>query len=213
MNTPKRIKNIVFDWSGTLSDDVRPVYETVMSVFAHFNVERITLEEFKNTFTLPYTLHFRMFGITASKDEVDAVFNAQFRNAPFPSPLPGVETILAELKSAGKLVIVFSGHRQQFLEEEAARFFGAKSTHYFDKLVGSVHDKEHAIAGVLADLNFIPAETLIVGDTEHDIAAGHRGKLLTAAVLSGYKTREQLALAKPDFIVKDVRELLTLGIF
>ena len=53
---------------------------------------------------------------------------------------------------------------------------------------------------------------MIVGDTEHDINAGKCAGLLTAAVLSGYRSRKHLEESKPDFIINDVRELPNLGI-
>ncbi len=213
MTNKPRIQNIVFDWSGTLSSDMMPVYETVMKVFAHFGVGRISFDEFRDTYTLPYTIHARMFGIAASREELDRVFAEHFRNAGFPEPIPGAEKVLQQLKSSGKRMIVLSSHRQHFLAEEAARFFKGNHYVYFEKIFGDVHNKVAEIGNVLRQMNFAAAETLIVGDTGHDIAAGHEAGIFTAGVLSGYKSRKHLEEAKPHFIVNDVRELLKLGIF
>ena len=213
MQSKPKIQNIVFDWSGTLSNDMLPVYETVMKVFAHFGVERISFDEFRDTYTLPYTVHARMFGIAASREELDRVFAQYFRDAGFPQPLPGVEQLLRQLKSSGKRMIVLSSHRQHFLAEEAARFFNGNHPAYFEKLFGDVHNKVAEIGNVLRLVDFAPADTMIVGDTGHDIAAGHEAGIFTAGVLSGYKSRKHLEEAKPHFIVNDVRELLKLGIF
>ena len=206
------IKNIIFDWSGTLSNDMLLVYEAVMKVFDYFKVNRISLDEFRSSYTLPYMDHAKKFGITADKETLDGVFAQHFRNSGFPQPLPGVELVLQQLKSSGKKMIVLSSHRQEFLEEEAARFFSGHSV-YFLKLFGSIHNKEEAILPVIKEVNFIPSETLIVGDTEHDIRAGHKVGLFTAAVLTGYRPKEKLALAKPHFVLNDLSELFKPGIF
>ncbi|MBI2580644.1 HAD family hydrolase [Candidatus Woesearchaeota archaeon] len=207
------IKNLVFDWSGTLSNDLPFVYATVMKVFDHFGVSRISLDEFRNSYTLPYMDHARKFGITADKETLDNVFNQHFRSSGFPQPLPKVEEVLQQLKSAGKRMVVLSSHRQEFLDEEAARFFNGNHGSYFERLFGGVHNKEEAILPVIKAVDFTPSETIIVGDTEHDIRAGHKVGLFTAAVLSGYRPKEKLVTAKPHFIVNDVQELLKLGIF
>ena len=209
------INNIIFDWSGTLSNDLPLVYAAVMKVFDHFRVSRISLDEFRNSYTLPYMDHARKFGITADKETLDGVFAQHFRASGFPQPLPGVERVLQQLKSSGKKMIVLSSHRQEFLDEEAARFFNSNHGHgpYFEKLFGSVHNKEDAILPVIKAVGFIPSETIIVGDTEHDIMAGHKVGLFTAAVLTGYRPKEKLVIAKPHFILNDISELLKLGIF
>lgn len=207
------IKNLVFDWSGTLSNDLPVVYQTVMRVFEHFGVRRISLEEFRNSYTLPYMNHAKLFGITASKGELDAVFAQHFRSIGFPEPLPGVEDVLQRLQLQGKNMIILSSHPQHFLEEEALRFFNGNHAKYFKKLFCGVHDKEEAIRGIIMEMGFAPEETMIVGDTEHDIRAGHKAGITTAAVLSGYRPRNNLEAARPHFIVNDVRELLKLSIF
>lgn len=206
------IKNLVFDWSGTLSNDLPVVYQTVMRVFEHFGVRRISLEEFRNSYTLPYMSHAKLFGITASKEELDAVFAQHFRSIGFPEPLPGVEDVLQRLRLQGKKMIVLSSHPQHFLEEEALRFFSGNHAKYFKKLFCGVHDKEEAIRGIIREMGFAPEETMIVGDTEHDISAGHKAGLLTAAVLTGYRPREKLAAAKPHFVLNDLSELFRIGI-
>ena len=208
----KPINNIIFDWSGTLSNDLPMVYEAVMRVFEHFGVKRISLDEFRLSYTLPYMVHAKKFGINVDKETLDNVFAHHFRNCGFPQPLPGVEKVLQQLKSSGKSMIVLSSHKQEFLEEEAVKFFSSSSG-YFLKLFGGVHDKEEAIGDVIREVGFAPSETIMVGDTEHDIFAGHRASLTTAAVLSGYRPKEKLALAKPDFMINDVTELFKLGIF
>ncbi len=51
------IRNIIFDWSGTLSNDLIPVYTATMNVFRKLGLKTLSLEEYKKEFTLPY-IHF-----------------------------------------------------------------------------------------------------------------------------------------------------------
>ncbi|MBZ0199338.1 MAG: HAD-IA family hydrolase, partial [Ignavibacteriaceae bacterium] len=60
------------------------------------------------------------------------------------------------------------------------------------------------------DLGIKPADTLMVGDTELDIQCGQTAGAFTCAVSHGYRTVEQLQFEKPDFIVNNIKELMTL---
>ena len=68
------IKNIIFDWSGTLSDDLVSVYTAVMEIFKKLGLEGLTLEEFKEEFTLPYMKFYRKFKIDVDKEELQKLY-------------------------------------------------------------------------------------------------------------------------------------------
>ena len=55
------IKNIIFDWSGTISDDFTPVYQASTLVFKKLGREPISIEEFKREFALPYMLFWNKY--------------------------------------------------------------------------------------------------------------------------------------------------------
>ena len=48
------IRNVIFDWSGTLVDDLPAVWEASNHVFRRAGVTPLTLEEFRAEFRLPY---------------------------------------------------------------------------------------------------------------------------------------------------------------
>src|ERR1043166_5203702 len=48
-----RIRNVILDWSGTLVDDLTPVFQTTNHVFAACGLAPITLDEFRREFCLP----------------------------------------------------------------------------------------------------------------------------------------------------------------
>jgi len=52
-----------------------------------------------------------------------------------------------------------------------------------------------------------PAETLFIGDMEHDIETAKHGGVHSVAVLTGYNTLNQLRRAGPDLIVEHLGEL------
>ena len=48
------IRNIIFDWSGTLVDDLPGVWQATNHVFKRAGISQITLEKFRAEFTLPF---------------------------------------------------------------------------------------------------------------------------------------------------------------
>ena len=71
------IKNIIFDWSGTLSDDVIFTYSATMKVFEKIGIAEITLEKFKEEFTLPYMNFYKKFKNNPDKKIIDETFDKE----------------------------------------------------------------------------------------------------------------------------------------
>jgi pyrophosphatase PpaX len=65
---------------------------------------------------------------------------------------------------------------------------------------------DQAVALLRAD----PSTTVYVGDSVHDMQSGRSAGVLTAAVLWGPFTREDLAPSAPDYWLSRPEELITL---
>ncbi|MEI6058295.1 MAG: HAD family hydrolase, partial [archaeon] len=197
------IKNIIFDWSGTLSNDLTPVYTATMNVFKKLGLEILSLEEYKREFTLPYMKFYHKFRKDLDKEEVDKLFFNEINLVGEPRPFPKVMEVLEFLKDKETNIALLSSHPQEKLDREVENYgFG----NFFLEVNGSVHDKVETIREILKRNNFHPEETAYVGDMAYDIEAGKSAGVTTIAVLWGYQTREQLLGENPDFIIKDLDE-------
>lgn len=67
---------------------------------------------------------------------------------------------------------------------------------------------ERAIA--YAEREFAPEDVWIVGDTVADIECARAHALRVVAVTTGFQPREDLVAAKPDYLIDDLRELLSI---
>jgi pyrophosphatase PpaX len=56
-------------------------------------------------------------------------------------------------------------------------------------------------------LGRVPAETIFIGDSPHDVAAGNSAGAVSIGALWGACTREQLAVASPRLYAASIREL------
>ena len=84
-----RVGNIILDWSGTLVNDLPPVWRTTNFVFETFGLAPLSLEEFRREFCLPVRRFYaeRLPGVPMSRlEEVFIGFYAQHRNEIHPLP-------------------------------------------------------------------------------------------------------------------------------
>ena len=207
------IKNIIFDWSGTISNDFEIVYHTVRAMFHDLDIAPISFARFQEVVDIPYQVYIKKLFADdptslakfSDTDRNQELFEKHFRTHGFPDVLPGVESALEKLQARGIKMAVLSSHHQDFLEEENKLFFNGKS--FFDHIFGSAENKLDSVSELLRKTRFNPTTTLMVGDTGHDIIVGKKAGMKTAAVLTGYHIEEELASLQPDFIVKSVFEI------
>ncbi|MCC7570780.1 HAD family hydrolase [Candidatus Micrarchaeota archaeon] len=197
-------KNVIFDWSGTLSNDQILVYTATMNAFKKINIETISFEEYRRIYELPYMKFYRKFDKVRSKEEIDKLFLIEFEKLGSPKPFPGAESLLKKLKQKNINCILLSSHLSKELNLEVDQN-GFRE--YFSEVNGSVHDKVSEINKIMKRNNFTPEETVYVGDMTHDVDAGKHAGVKVVAVTYGYQTREQLQTANPDYIVDTMKEL------
>ena len=78
---------------------------------------------------------------------------------------------------------------------------------FMERAYLAVWDKRAKIAEVLADNRLAAAETMFVGDMQHDMETARQGGVFSCAVLTGYNRLEQLRASQPDLIVEHLGEL------
>jgi len=119
----------------------------------------------------------------------------------------GVEETLRHFRS--KKLVVISNKPERFIRLVVE---GLKIAAYFTLLIGgdsmpSMKPNPASILHALRQLEVPRDRAVIVGDGPTDIEAGHHAKILTCAVTYGYRSKAALLLAKPDFIIEDIRKL------
>lgn len=198
------IKNIIFDRSGTLSNDIGPVVEATNIVFQQLGREPISIEEFRREFSLPYMNFWNKYFPDLTKEKQDKLFVEAIHSVGEPEPFPGMEELLMKLYDKGINMIVYSSHPQTKLDKE---MLDNNFTQYFKEVLGSVHNKAECIKEILERNKFKLDETLYIGDMVHDIETSKKAGIKMLAVSWGYDTKEELLAAKPDYLVDNLVEL------
>lgn len=195
------IKNIIFDWSGVLSDDFSPVYKATMNVFKKLGIKTISIQEYKKEFLLPYMDFYRKF-TDATKQKVDDLFFKEINLVGSPKPFPKAKSVLISLKNKGIKIILLSSHPNVRKEVKDYDF-----ENIFTDINSGVHNKIKVIKEIMKKNNFKSKETVYVGDMVHDIEAGKKANVKTIAVSWGYDSKEKLSKRKPDFIIENLDEV------
>lgn len=201
------IKNILFDWSGTISDDLEPVHRATMYVFRAHKIPEISYQEFKREFTYPYMNFYKKYSTTLTREQADLIFHKVIHEVGEPDPYPGAVDIVRELKAQGYNLLLLSGVPQAKLLKEVANY-GLEGV--FKEVVGSAYDKTLLISDLLKRHDFVNSQTVFVGDMVHDVHAGQVGGIYTVALEWGYEPKELLMQAKPDHLLPSILELPSL---
>jgi phosphoglycolate phosphatase-like HAD superfamily hydrolase/ADP-ribose pyrophosphatase YjhB (NUDIX family) len=199
------IRNIIFDWSGTLVDDLPAVWRATNYVLARAQQTEMTLEQFRAEFCLPFTLFYDRHIPHVALPQLEDWFHSHFRR---------VQDTVCELPHAREFLefcrarrlrsfLLSTIHRDHFAVQAAVTGFDQ----YLEKTYVDVRDKRKVIHEILEEHRLAPGESLFVGDMQHDIETARHGGIHSCAVLTGYNTLDQLRSAQPDLIVEHLGEL------
>ena len=199
------IRNIIFDWSGTLVDDLPAVLKASNFVLTQSGKPAMSLDEFRAEFALPFTKFYDRHTPHVPMAQLEEWFHAEFRRSQDSVvELPHARAFL-EFCRAKKIrtFLLSTVHADHFKSQCRGNGFDA----FIDRPYTDVWDKREKIHEILRENNLRPDETLFIGDMEHDIATAKHGGIHSCAVLTGYNTLAQLREAEPDLIVEHLSEL------
>lgn len=178
------VHRVVWDWNGTLFDDLEIVLEAVNLGVSGFGLPPITLDDYRNHYTRPVKVFYdRLFGRSVSESEwreLDRRFRAGYRelmsHARLTTDARAALDRVAGSKAAQSLLSMFP-HDELVPLVEALGIDG-----YFDRIDGLRGEPGDTKAAYLeSHLRFLisgedPAGVLVVGDTPDDaVAAEHVG--------------------------------------
>ncbi|MFJ4923899.1 HAD family hydrolase [Streptomyces sp. NPDC088725] len=182
----KHTTHLVWDWNGTLLDDILAVVEATNVAFEEIGVEPITLDRYRELYCVPVPLFYeRLIGRKPTAAEwlvMDETFHRHYAERRVACGLTeGVEQLLSQWKLAGRSQSLLSmfGHEELV---PVVRGYGIES--HFVRVDGrtgpsggskALHMERHlaALAGAGA---ISPAHTVVIGDAVDDaVAAKHVG--------------------------------------
>jgi len=195
-------RNLIFDWSGTLVDDLGPVIEATNAVLGKYGVAPLDREGFRRSFRLPYSDFYAELLPHIPLDELESHFRPAFDAAITPvTVLPHAREKLEWCTALGIRCFVLTSMDSTAFERQMDEFDLRK---HFEATYSGVLDKRELIHQILTTHELDPAETAFVGDMTHDVETARHGGVSSIAVLTGYNHAEILAAVRPDLTVPDL---------
>jgi len=195
-------RNLIFDWSGTLVDDLGPVIEATNAVLMRYDRAPMDRETFRRKFRLPYREFYAEFLPAVPLEELEAHFRPAFAAAVSPVfVLPFAREKLDWCLASGIRAFVCTSMDALAFERQLGEF-GLHG--HFEATYSGVLDKREIIHQILETHGLDPAETAFIGDMTHDIETARHGGISSIAVLTGYQHAEVLAGVRPDLTVPDL---------
>jgi len=199
-------RNLIFDWSGTLVDDMGPVIEATNTVLGKYGIAPYDREGFRRGFRLPYREFYAEILPGVSLEELESHFRPAFDAAVTPvTVLPHARKKLEWAQARGiRMFVLTSMDADAFLRQ--LHEFSMQD--FFEKTYAGVLDKRDLIDLIIETHGLDREETAFVGDMTHDIETARHGGISSIAVLTGYHHAEVLAAVRPDITVPDLGVLV-----
>ena len=204
------IRNIIFDWSGTLVDDLPAVLRATNHCFVSAGKSEMSLDQFRAEFCLPFQPFYERHLPGVPMAQLEKWFHERFREVQdLVEPLPHAREFLVFCREHRvRTFLLSSVHPDHWETQAASADFGG----FIDRPYIGVWDKRKVIQQLIAENSLDPQATVFIGDMAHDIETAKHGGIHSVAVLTGYNKLPQLRAAEPDLIVEhlgELRELMT----
>ncbi len=189
-------KMIIFDWNGTLIDDVWLNLNAINGVLEKKKINPITIEYYRENFLFPVSVFYKELGLDIEKEweEITREFGDLYlagidKVKLFPDVVPSLE----ELKKAGIEVGIFSAMEHHLLNKHVKAL---RISQYFRFIEGIENfyagGKTHLCKKILEKSGYSEREILFVGDTCHDYETAKALGCNAALVSRGHNTAEIL---------------------
>lgn len=192
-------KQVLWDWNGTLLDDLAYAIGVRNRVFPLFGLPTIdSLEEYHRQFTFPVRAYYERAGVT--DETFDAVAHAwmdEYVRGSALIPLHGdALATIARFRAAGLRQVILSASQRGILMEQLALY---ELENGFDEVLGLgdiyAGSKEAVGRTYLERCGISPAQTVMLGDTLHDAEVARAVGASCVLIARGHQDRARLQTA------------------
>ena len=211
----KKYKHLIWDWNGTLIDDVRTCIEVLNSILVFYAKPQVTLEQYRDEFDFPVADYYEKLGIDFSKVSYDVVaeqYISQYNKKQYECGLQsGAKDVLKTISNKGIGQSILSAYNQEMLEE-IVKHFGLYD--FFDNIVGlsDFYAKSKLENGrdLIKKLELTGEDVLLIGDTTHDYEVAEQIGADCALIDDGHQERKRLEATNAVVVnaITDIPDLL-----
>lgn len=205
------IECILFDYDGTIADTAEIVWKSFGETVSQFTGHNVTMEEFIEVFGKPLS-EMMSFYSKDRTEEMMSYYREYFtlHQDRLIKPFPGVTETIIKLKEMGVKTAIVSSRTKSGVEY-GLDMFGIKN--HIDLVIGlddTKNNKPHP-EPIFKAINLLDAkveQTLMVGDSPHDIIAAKESGVKSCVVAWTLFNKEKMYGLGPDYIISDMNELI-----
>ena len=193
----KEVENILFDFNGTLVDDLSLCLELLNNMLTLRKHDTVTKEEYLEIFSFPVIEYYKKAGFVFPEDnfpELADYFIEQYSTRNMECPLySNVIKILEYFKNKGKNLVIISASEKQLLLEQLKK---NGIDHYFSGVSGldniNASSKVESAKAFLIDKNYDLTKTIFIGDTLHDLEVSKALNVDCILISKGHQSKTRL---------------------
>jgi phosphoglycolate phosphatase len=210
------INTIIWDWNGTLLNDVDVSIETINELLAERKLPILTKNRYREVFGFPVKEYYRRIGFNFEEEPFEIPAHQYIERYKQNHSQANLHTsaikLLEFFKQKGFTQIVLSASEITILREQLQHH---DIVHYFDEIAGLGHIFATSKAGLgiqtLRELNISPENACLIGDTTHDYEVAQEIGCQCILVKDGHHSESKL-LETGAAVVKEMKDLSALFI-
>lgn len=192
-----KFDSIIWDWNGTLLNDVRIAVDSINHLLHDRDLELLTIERYLEVFTFPVQDYYELIGFDLKTEPFEipafqfiSIYNTAVKDCGLHDE---VVPLLSRLRNLGYRQFILSAMEQQVLEKTVT---DNDIHHFFEDLCGL--SDNFAVSKVANGKSLInkrgldPERTLMVGDTIHDYEVAQAIGCKCVLIAKGHQSKERL---------------------
>lgn len=193
----KKVNTILWDWNGTLLNDMHICIDVINRLLTRRNKPAISVEKYKSIFTFPVKEYYVKAGFDFNKEEFEVPatefieeYNIRMCGAGLQN---SVGEILEYFRHKNFTQIIISAMKQEELLISVKK---NKLETYFSYIAGInnhyAHSKVDSALNVMKSRKLKKEETCLIGDTIHDYEVASALNIPCILFTNGHQSRERL---------------------
>jgi len=205
-------KAIIWDYNGTLLNDLEISVKSINSMLAKRNMTLLTIESYREIFRFPVKQYYIDLGFDFEKESWDSLakeFISNFtQNLPESRVFAEAKEMLAEFAKQGKQQFILSAMEHNMLLDSTK---AEDIQHHFHEISGidNIYAESKVENGkkLMAKYNLKPSEVCLLGDTTHDYEVAQQLKCHCILVAAGHQSTEKLRQSNNKFIIDSLQDI------
>jgi phosphoglycolate phosphatase len=193
----KKIEHVVWDWNGTLVDDVTACIEAINLLLRRRRMPPVERDRYIEIFDFPVKNYYLTLGFDFATEDWDGLakeYHDLYENTARHAPLrEGIVEMLKTMRSMKLPMSILSASETSILERMLAE---RHIRPYFDRIYGldNLHASSKLELGkvMMSEIGVPKERVLLIGDTKHDYEVARELGINCVLIAGGHQAEHRL---------------------